>query len=148
MKAVVTVVCMVVLATSAMGEDFSLKDAATGKTHGPFQFTHGSKVKIGNTELTIVKPDPSQEKMVAVLKEVKIPRIDIRETALPDVVQFLTQSAKGQGISIVLGHGATQADPITFSVRTTTLYQKLGILCDAAGLKWQVRNGVVMIDIK
>ena len=148
MKAVATVVCMIVLASSAIAESFSLKDLSTGKTRGPFQFKDGSKVLVGNAELTIVKSDPLQDKIVAMLKAVKIPRIDFSKTAVPDVVQFLTHNAKGQDISMVLGRGATQADPITFSVRNTTLYQALGILCDAAGLKWQVRNGVVMIDVK
>lgn len=148
-KIAITVTVFTLLsAISALAEGFSLKDNPTGKVYGPFHFKDGAKLQVGNAKLTIVKSDPTQDKIVAMLKAVKIPRIEFRKAAVPEVVQFLTHAAKGQDISIVLGHGATKAEPIAFSVRNTTLYQALGILCDVAGLKWQVRNGVVMIDIK
>ena len=149
MKTAVMVVCLVALATSVTGDEgFSLKDTTTGKTYGPFQFKDGSRVKIGETELTIVKPDPAQDRIVAMLKEAKFPNLDMRNAALSDLVEYLAKKPKNPDINIVLGPGVARADPITFSVRNATLYDVLGILCDIANLEWEIRHGVVMIDVK
>ncbi len=146
MRTMTVVVFTLVLATSAMAEGFSLKDNATGKIHGPFHFKDGARVKIGSNELTVVKTDPSHEKLVAALKETKIPSIDFRDTAVTDIASFLSRTAKDRQVSIIVARHAKAVAPITFSVRNTTLYNALGIVCDTGALKWHIRNGVVVID--
>ena len=146
MRTMTVVVFTLVLATSAMAEGFSLKDNATGKIHGPFQFKDGARVKIGSNELTVVKTDPSHKKLVAALKETKIPSIDFRDTAVTDIASFLSRTAKDRQVSIIVASHAKAVAPITFSVRNTTLYNALGIVCDTGALKWHIRNGVVVID--
>jgi len=136
------------LATAATAESFRLKDRATGKVHGPFDLKHGSMVKIGDSQLTVVRPDPAQARIVASLKAHKIPKIDFKQANIRDVVGFLRHEVEDKDVSIVLAEGAGEADPITMLVGNSTLYNVLGILCDVAGLNWEVRHGVVMLDPK
>ena len=144
--AITVAVLTLVMATSVLAEVCSLKDNATGKVHGPFQFKDGARVKIESNELTVVKIDPSHEKLVAILKETKIPSINFRDAAVTDIASFLSRTVKDGQVSIIVAHHAKAVAPITFSVRNTTLYNALGIVCNTGTLKWQIRNGVVVID--
>jgi hypothetical protein len=42
-----------IMVTSALAEGFSLKDNATGKVYGPFQFKDGARVKIEKVTVTV-----------------------------------------------------------------------------------------------
>ena len=136
-----------IMVTSALAKGFSLKDNATGKVYGPFQFKDGARVKIESNELIVVKTDPAHEKLVAILKETKIPSINFRDAAVMDIASFLSRTVKDGQVSIIVARHATAVAPITFSVGNTTLYDALGIVCNIGSLKWHIRNGVVVIDI-
>ena len=148
MRATLFVLSFAMLATAATAESFRLKDEASGKVYGPFEFKHGSRIKIGDSQLTVVKPDAAQARIVASLKAQKIPKIDFKQANIRDVVAFLRHGVKDKDVSIVLAEGAGEADPITMLVGNSTLDNVLGILCDVAGLNWEVRHGVVMLDPK
>ena len=144
--AITVAVFTLLSAIYALAEGFSLQDNATGKVHGPFQFKDGARVKIESNELTVVKIDPSHEKLVAILKETKIPSLNFRDAAVTDIASFLSRTVKDGQVSIIVTRNATSVGPITLSVGKTTLYNALGLICDIGTLKWHIRNGVVVID--
>ena len=150
MKTITTMLCVAVLASSAMGETFSLRDTATKKMHGPFHFKEGTQIRIGGAKWEIERLDPRRDELIAAMKKLQIPSLDFREAGIEDVALFLSETVRRLGaedLNIVLGRNADKTKLITMSIRDMSLLDVIEYACHE-GHRWEIRHGVVMLERK
>ena len=151
MKTVATILCTAVLASSALGEPFSLTDTATKKTYGPFHFKDGSQISIGEAKWEIERLDPRRNEIIAAMKKIQIPSLTFRDAGLGDVALFLSETVKRLGaadLNIVVGQNVDKTNPVTTSIRDVSLYDTIEQVCTLSGHQWEIRHGVIMLEGK
>lgn len=157
-KVIVAVVGCVIVSATCLAEPFQLKDDKTGTLYGPFEFKDGSKIVVGTTSFTLVKPKRTESTVEKKMQEIKIPEIDFRQANIRDVVQFLqdasvqfdkTDAAQGEkGVNMILNLQATDAPLVTFNARAISLFEAIKIVTQVANLTYRIDGNVVMIEAK
>jgi hypothetical protein len=87
-----TLICVLCLATNTVAQSFYLVEEGTGEARGPFAYTQGEKISIGDRSFKLLigrRTAPSQEHQ---LKQTVIPEITFENAAIRDVVDFIRQA--------------------------------------------------------
>ncbi len=151
MRTVATILCTAVLASSALGETFSLKDTATKKTHGPFHFKDGTQISIGEAKWEIKRLDPRRDEIIAAMKKIQIPSLTFNDARLEDVALFLSETVIRLGfadMNIALGRNTDKINLVTMSVHDISLFDVIEDSCQDSGHQWDIRHGIIMLERK
>ena len=151
MKIIATILCTAVLASSTLGETFSLKNTATKKTYGPFHFKDKTQISIGEAKWEIERLDPRRDEIIAAMKKIQIPSLTFNDAYLENVALFLSETVRRLGagdLNIVVGRNADKTTPVTTSIRDVSLYDTIEQVCTLSGHQWEIRHGVIMLECK
>lgn len=140
---------LVVTATDG-DASFYLKNVGTKKQYGPFQLKDEARVEAGSIALSIVL-DTSHANMIITLKKIRIPQIDFRNASINEVVMFLNKTIQQQVPDVNIEVAVAKTIDVEkhtdgCSLRNTSVYDTIGILCDMAGLQWSIQNGVIVLE--
>lgn len=92
------------------------------------------------------------QKVEARLKAITLPKFDVAEATIEEVVQFFAETSRNQGgtgedidILLVGMEAATAENNITISVDDMSLYEAMQYVMDLASLKFEIRQNLVVI---
>jgi hypothetical protein len=153
----IAVVLVVSAAVASNAEQFFLK-GDDGTSYGPFELADGAKVQIGSVSTTVSRSHTQDDQIRAAMEHIILPEVDFRCAGIRGAFNYLQQQSQERdpqkrGINIVLQldetPSATDVTPeeptVTFKARDIGLLEAVKIVTSVAGLKYQVRDGVVWI---
>jgi len=143
--------------------EFFLNDSH-GKRYGPYKPQHGDRIRIGEEDYTVHVPSVVFQKNEAVkkMKTIIIPSIDFKQAHIYDVIEFLQQYtppellptssvvdlSPQQSVASPLQQKDERVPLITFSAENISLFDALTVVCEVAGLKWEVEETWIRIRPK
>ena len=92
MKNAFGIIAVLALLAPVHADEFHLTDA-TGKKHGPFEFTQGATLSIAGQEYTVSKILTREQKIQDKMKTIIIPEMDFRHANIHDVIDFLRHAS-------------------------------------------------------
>jgi hypothetical protein len=90
---------------------------------------------------------PQDARLYRLVDRLVIPEADFRETNMHDVADFFAEWFRPkERVNVVFRPGNTEVPIISLAFSDLTLRQALNVTCDVAGMKWEIRDGVIMIE--
>lgn len=151
MKLGLRLACLVILATTVRAETFSLKDISTDMVYGPFCFSQGTTIGIGDAKWKLERIDRNHNKILAETKNTVITGLDFKKADLSDVILFVSEHTRRLGYGaqdIVISHSAKNPNDrnITISIRDLSLHDLLSVIAEQSGNRWSIRHGVIVFE--
>ena len=137
------------------------KAAALGDSHA-----HANLQRIGGTAGSVVTSSPLSAKAAALpvldgqgdaallrqkLQKLIIPRIEIQEANIVDVLNFLRETSASMdtegktGVNFILAANVTAVPPLSLRLRNVSLLDTLKYITDIANLSYRIDNNAVII---
>lgn len=100
-----------------------------------------------------VSPNPAAA-LLKKLDSIRIPKLDLRNASIHDVVEYLQQQSIENdpdkvGVNFILQSGASSVheSPVTFQAKNQSLSQVLKILTKLTGISMTIHGGLVMLTL-
>jgi len=136
----------------AHGENFSFQDVRTGEVFGPFVYTNGAIVALGDSVYTLKRM--SEDKTLVteqLIDEIIIPTVQFRDAPLSEALNFLAVSSHGgieqPRVNILAKNMPTPEPRVSLSLDKVSIRDVLSACCDAVGCSFSIQpNGIVIVE--